>query len=279
MLVSSRRTGARTGALEAVSPRRRRPLFASAAALVAVVAAATTAGAQDNPLTIDGQGLPRGAGSPTRPLAKDLSFRAEVHPSGGVLPAPFERYRIVIQGGRVYPRVLPSCSAAQAAAADHARRCQSARIGSGTVDIWYGAPNDPIASTPSCRIFSTFYNLGSGLAIRLDVNERSGCPVAALPRNVLVAKFIRTRLGGKAASGIEFTVPPELRHIAGLSIVVKSLTGRFRRVLGEARVAGTKRSVGYFSSVACATRRQRLVAVSAVDENGVSYRASARVPC
>lgn len=275
MLIGSRRAGTR----KAASPRGRKVLLVSAATLAAALGATTAVSAQDNLLTINGRGRPLGAGSPTRPLAKDLSFRAEVHPPGGVLPAPFERYRIVIQGGRVYPRVLPSCSVAKAAAADHARRCQSARVGTGTVDIWYGAPKDPIATTPSCRIFSTFYNLGSGLAIRLDINERSRCPVASLPRNVLVANFIRPRLGGKAASGIEFTVPPELRHIAGLSIVVKSLTGKFRRVLGQARVAGTKRSVGYFSSVACANRSQRLVAVSAVDENGLSYRASARVPC
>lgn len=220
MLIGSRRAGTR----KAASPRGRKVLLVSAATLAAALGATTAVSAQDNLLTIDGRGLPLGAGSPTRPLAKDLSFRAEVHPPGGVLPAPFERYRIVIQGGRVYPRVLPSCSVAKAAAADHARRCQSARVGT-------------------------------------------------------VANFIRPRLGGKAASGIEFTVPPELRHIAGLSIVVKSLTGKFRRVLGQARVAGTKRSVGYFSSVACANRSQRLVAVSAVDENGLSYRASARVPC
>ncbi len=268
----------------ASSHRPRRSVVAAAAsagALAAVALAAAASGAVDakNLITVKGRGLPYGSGSPTKPLAKDLSFSAEIHPPGGVIVAPLERYRVVIQGGRVFPKIAGRCTLAQASSADHATVCKRAKVGTGTIEVWYGVPGDPVATTPTCNLATTFYNTGTGLAIRLDVSPDPPCPVQSPPQNVLPGRFITPRLGGKPAGGIEFTVPPELRHIAGLTILVKRLDGRFRRIVGKARVAGRTRKVGYFSSIACQNRKQRLVEVSGVDENGRSYVARTRVRC
>ena len=138
-------------------------------------------------------------------------------------------------------------------------KCSKALVGDGLVKNAAGATTDQSLATSSpCNLRVRLYNLGTGMAIRLDSfgqpappsfdSDVVGCP---LPIGTAInAKLVKTKIGGVTASDLRFTVPQNLKHpltgidnsirqsVTSINKKVKTVGGREGWPLQQDRMQG-----------------------------------------
>lgn len=214
---------------------------------------------------------PSGKGSPTKPRPKALTLHVVGGSSDGVLPQPTTLYRFNLEGIKSYARLFPRCTLADAQTPQHAQRCAAARVGSGNAVVKAGKPGSSLDNARTCPVSIILYNIGNGLAQRLDSQPEPRCPLnihAAVPEIWETRTVERLR-----SASLKVEAPPPLLHPApginafvseiNLTIdrVVRTITIRVvRRVDGVRTVRRVRRKVGYLSSVGCNGRRRAVTA-------------------
>lgn len=253
-------------------------------ALLAIAAVAYAA----NTYKVFGKGTPYGAGSPAKPLPKKLFIGYQVDSDDGKQPSPVKSYEFRIQGGTQFAKYFPKCTIQQANAKEFAKAdaaCRKAKVGFGWVRNTTAPPgadlNGPEILT--CNLRLTMYNLGYGIALRLD-----GSPEATDPRMKCVipigqsieARWTKPRVRGKPGSGLKFTVPPNLLHpIPGLDNSVRYVESTINRIVRTVTIRGRKRKVPYIGSIACANKTTRYVQVVFTSEAGQTTVAEQKTRC
>jgi hypothetical protein len=257
-----------------------RKLALTAITAVVVVAVAGVAYAA-NTYTLDtGTTKPKGVGTPAKPVPKGVDFDYRVGTTDGTRPSPVKVYSIRFQGLVSYAKLFPKCSFAQAsqkslAAVESA--CKKAAVGGGVVENLFGASTDPNAKTP-CNLKLRLYNLGNGLAIRLDRGAVADCAID--PATAINAKFKRMKLGGVTTDALNFTVPDNLTHpIPGIDNAVVRAQSNVKVLKKKAKVKGKTRTVGLYSSIGCGKNKKRLIQVQFTAESGEKSTANKSARC
>jgi hypothetical protein len=256
-----------------------RKLLITAVAAAAVVAVGGVALAA-NTYTVEGASKPASGGTPSKPKPVKIDFDFTVADTDPTLRGtPIEKFAIGSEGLLTYPEAFPTCTFAQANRAGSADpACRKARVGGGLVQNVTGPPNSPTTKI-FCNLELNLYNISGagkqgGLAIRVDGDppqppsgdsREIGCPI---PIHVAIkATYVTTRIGGRPADELRFTVPANLLHPSGLDNTVRNTESAIRKIVRKKRIRGKQRKVGYYSAVGC-KGRTRLLQVTFTDEDG-----------
>jgi len=231
------------------------------AAMVAVLGISAVAYAQtvENQYTVGGS-VPAG-GSKSKPKPGGFNFQFGITAPGGVVPKVIQTYDLFVEGGRVNTKVIPKgCTAAQMERVQSDRVCpKGTMIGSGRLKVLAGTTGQPTSSAVACDLPVKLYNAGNNKAtIWIQVGQ--GDCVAALTRGI-EARWVKSANG----TSLRFTVPPDLRKILNLDIVVTGVNVTFKKI--TRKIKG--KTVGYFESVGCKDRKRDLIG-KFTDEAGVS---------
>jgi hypothetical protein len=257
-----------------------RKLVLIAITAVAVVAVAGVAYAA-NTYTLDtGTTKPRGVGTPGKPVPKGVDFDYRVGTTDNTRPSPVKVYSIRFQGLISYARVFPKCTFAQASQKSLAAvqsACKKAAVGGGVVENLFGATSDTSQKTP-CNLKLRLYNLGNGLAIRLDRENVGDCAID--PATAINARYKRIKLGGVATDALNFTVPDNLTHpIPGIDNAVVRAQSNVKLLKKKTRIKGKTRTVGLYSSIGCGKNKKRLIQVEFTAESGEKSTANKSGRC
>ncbi len=237
---------------------------------------------------------PKGVGSPSKPFPTGVKFGYTVKDENGPRGAPVEGYKIAFQGLTTkYAKNFPKCKFSDAAPdaplSTIDAKCKKAKVGTGRIESLVttdAAAGDPNSVGFYCNLQLTLYNLGYGMAIRLDADNTTqptsqtgpiGCIVPT--HRAIEAKFKNVKIGGVASSSLNFTVPLDLRHNSGLSITVANIESTIKKKTTKVKIKGKQRSVGVYSSIGCGKGKKREIRVTFTDENGVSSNESKKVGC
>jgi hypothetical protein len=255
-----------------------RKLVLAAITAVAVIAVAGVAYAA-NTYTLDsGTTKPKGVGTPAKPVPKGVDFDYSVGTTDGTRPSPVKKYSIRFQGLVSYAKFFPKCTFSQASQKSLAAvqaSCKKAAVGGGVVENQFGATSDTTQKN-QCNLKLRLYNLGSGLAIRLDRENVGDCAVD--PATAINARFKRMKLKGKPTDALNFTVPDNLTHpIPGIDNAVVRAQSNVKVLKKKVTVKGKRRTVGLYSSVGCG--KKRLIQVGFTAESGEKATANRTAPC
>jgi hypothetical protein len=219
-----------------------------------------------------------GKGTARKPVAKSLKFAYTVKDSTQARGKPVSKYKIAVEGitGK-YAKFLPKCKYADANNANPAvatSKCKKANVGSGKVENLAGPGNDQSNNT-FCNLKLTLYNLGSGLAIRLDADPpapsaQNGPVGCALPvHQAIKATFHTVKIDKVTSSSLDFSVPINLRHPLGASAnfdnVVANTVATVKKKTTKVKIKGKRRTVGLYSAIGC-RKGKRTVQVTFTDE-------------
>jgi hypothetical protein len=252
-----------------------RKFLVTALALVVAVALAGVAYATNVYNVTQGSTSPAGKGSKTKPLPKKLVFGYTVKDSSAPRGKPVTKYKIAIEGlSGKYAKFLPKCKFSDASSTSYATKCAKAKVGSGRVENLTGPGSDPNNNT-FCNLKLVVYNLGTGLALRLDADppaptEQSGPIGCSIPiHQAINAKFKTVKLDKVTTSSLNFDVPLNLRHPGSqfLDNVVANTTATIKGKTTKVKIHGKKRKVGIYSALGC-HGKNRTVSVSFSDESG-----------
>lgn len=242
-----------------------RKLLIAALALVGVTAIAGVAFAQNVYETHVAGGRPIAKGTPKKPVPVSVDFGFRVTETDPTKRAtPIETYSIGSEGLVANPKFFPSCTFRQVQSGP-ARACRRALVGTGTVKNATGASTDQsLAASLPCNLRLRLYNIGDGMAIRLDGDppqppdfetDKIGCPLQI--HNAIRGRFVKTRIAGHPASDFRFKVPPDLLHPStGLDNSVAESVNHLPRKVTTARVKGKRRKVGFYEVVGCTGNRR-----------------------
>jgi hypothetical protein len=248
-----------------------RKLLIGALALVGVVAMAGVALADNVYETHVAGGRPIAKGSVKKPVpvSVDFGFRVtETDPSKRA--TPIKTYSIGSEGLVANPKYFPSCTFAQVQSGP-AAACRKALVGDGVVRAASGSSNNQaLAASLPCNQRLRLYNIGNGMAIRLDVDppfptlptgapdfdtDDFGCPLSI--HDSIKGRFVKTRIAGHPATDYRFSVPPNLLHpVTGLDTSVRESISHIDRKSTTARVKGKRRKVGFYEVVGCTGNRR-----------------------
>jgi hypothetical protein len=256
-----------------------RKLVLAAVAALAVFAVAGVAFAANTYNLDAAKATPKGVGTAAKPVPKAVEFDYSVGTTDSTRPSPVKTYSIRFQGLLSYAKHFPSCSVSAVqdkSVANVKANCKKAIVGSGLVENQFGASTDTSQKTP-CKLDLVLINLGrQGLAIRLDRGAPADCAVD--PATSIVAKYKRIRLGGKPTDALNFTVPDNLTHpLPGVDNAVVRAQSNVKMMKKKIRIKGKRRTVGYYSSVACG--KKRLIQVEFTAESGEKSTANRSVAC
>lgn len=244
-----------------------RKLAVAALAALAVVAVAGVAYAANTYKLDTAKATPKGVGTPAKPKPKAVEFDYSVGTDDGLRPRPVKKYSIRFQGLISYAKNFPKCTFSQASQKNLASveaACKKASVGGGVVENLFGATSDETQKTP-CNLKLRLYNLGTGLAIRLDRDKITDCGVD--PATAINAKFKRMKLKGVTTDALNFTVPPNLTHpIPGIDNAVVRAQSNVKLLKKKVRVKGAQRTVGLYSSIGCGKNKKRLIQVEFTPE-------------
>jgi hypothetical protein len=271
----------------------RKVVVAALAIAVVLVAAGVAYGVNVYELTKSST-FPSGVGKPTKPIPKGVSFDYTVKDENGPRGAPVEKYRIAFQGLTTkWAGNFKSCAFGDtdddAPLAVIMQRCKAAVVGSGRIETLVtgdNTANDPNSVLFYCNLKLTLIAIPGGISIRLDADNTTqptsqdgpiGCIVST--HRAIKAKYVNRKIAGIPSASLEFSVPVDLRHNAGFTLTVARTTSTITKKVARARIAGTRRPVGYYSAIGCGKRNKRTVQVTFVDENGVSSTERATGRC
>jgi hypothetical protein len=249
-------------------------------AIVAALALAGVAYASTNIYTLDkASTTPAGKGSSKKPKAKKVVFSFSTNTDDGTRAKVIQFYDIGFQGLKYYGDKMPKCSyseANQKGIADVKSKCGKAAAGGGSINNFFGKSDDPNAKT-QCKLKLRIYNIGNGLALRLDREKQEDCLVN--PSAAIKGKFHTIKVGGIKSVALKFEVGLNLRHpIPGFDNSVNNVTSTVKKS-GKLKIKGKKRTVGILSSVACGKHNKRTISVKFTDESGVSKTVKKPVKC
>lgn len=278
-----------------------RKFLIAAVAAVAVLAMAGIAIAE-NVYEVEGGTKPTGVkASPKKPVPVALTFDYTVVDSDPANRAtPIKQYRIGAESLITYPEAFPNCSYVDANNPDPdvaQRKCRKARMGGGVVHAYAGPTAVPTTKL-RCNLELNLYNLKPGnygsagrvskkqgaFAIRVDGDppeppddDTIGCPLEQ--HEAILAPFFKTRIGGRPAEELRFSVPDNLLHAApGVDTAVYLTESAVLRKTAKAKVAGKKRKVGFYSSVGC-KGKTGTIRVTFIDEDGNDFLATKEAKC
>jgi hypothetical protein len=255
---------------------RKRKLAVVVLTLVGVFALAAVAYAFNTYTVTPASTTPAGAGSAGKPKPKKVRFGFRTGSTDATIPAPITKYKINFQGLKYFGKAVKKCKFSDANGSNYRSKCRKAKLGSGTVNNFFGAAGTPLATANHCRLALTLYNLGNGFALRLD-GVPPGCPISL--HQAIKAKFKTVRVGGIKSASVQFSVPLNLRHPApSVNNSVSEVSATVLRKTKRLRVHGRKRKVGVLSSVAC-KRGQRTIQVQFTDESGKTTAATKTIRC
>ena len=261
-----------------------RKFLIAALTAVAVLAVAGIAYAE-NTYTVDGNTKPVTKGSAKKPKPVSLSFDYTV---GDTNPlnrgVPVYQYNIGAEGLVTYPDAFPSCSGGTNGVngptlAAVTAKCKKAKMGERVIKVLVGARSSPlITDGQNCVIKLTLWNLKpgnygqfgkigkkeGGLAIRLDadpptpsilddsvIDSRGGKCLTAQHKAIL-APYKKVKIKGVTSDELRFTVPSDLLHpVQGLDATVRDVTSDIRKRTAKRKVAGKRRTVGFYNAVGC----------------------------
>jgi hypothetical protein len=257
-----------------------RTFLAAAIAAVTVLAFGGYAYAANTYETHVASTKPSGkGGTPSRPKPLQVNFGFRVGETDPLLrPAGIETYRIASEGLVTFPQAFPKCSFSDTLGTDPAavaRKCRRAKMGEGIVKALAGADsNRAKQGSIVCNQKLVLYNIGDGLALRLDGDppapppdsDQLGCGISF--HNSVRTKFVRRRIGGMPSSSLEFKVPQNVLHaVPGLTTSVIESVTKIQRKTAFTRVRGKRRRVGYYNAIGC-RGRTRLVQTTFITEGG-----------
>ena len=222
-----------------------------------------------------GSTSPAGKGSKSKPLAKSEKFGYTVKDSSQPRGKPVSKYKIAIEGiTNKYAKFFPKCKYSEANSSTISSKCAKAKFGSGKVENLAGPGNNQSSNT-FCNLALGLYNLGNGVAIRLDggppaPSSQSGPVGCALQvHQAINAKFKTIKLDKQSSTSLEFSVPQNLRHPLGANAnfdnVVANTVANIKKKTKKVKVKGKKRRVGLYSAIGC-RKGKRTVRVQFTDE-------------
>ena len=263
-----------------------RKIVITAVALLTLGVVAATALAVNQYALTNASTSPKGKGTPSNPISKQVNFDYLVRDSEGPRGSPVVKYKIAVQGvtakwAAKFPRCRFSEAAQDAPRAVVLQKCGKAVVGGGRVETLVSdgvpSPDDPNDVDYYCNLQLTLINVVGGLAIRLDADQTTPLPQSqtdkfgcvAPTHRAIFGKLRAKRIGGVPTNSLEFSVPLELRHIAGLTITVARTKSTVIRKVKRLNVDGdpAKETVGFFTAIGCG-KRKRLTVVTFVDERG-----------
>jgi hypothetical protein len=265
-----------------------RKFLVGALAVVAVFALAGVAYAVNVYNITQGDVSGGGKGSASKPVPKSLKFAYTVKDSTQPRGKPVSKYKIAIEGltGK-YAKFLPKCKYSEANAPTVSSKCKKAKVGSGKVENLAGPSNNQSNNT-FCNLGLTLYNLGTGLAIRLDADPpapsaQNGPVGCSLPvHQAINAKFKTIKLDKVTTSSLDFNVPLNLRHPLGANgnfdNVVANTVATVKKKTTKVKIRGKRRTVGLYSAVGC-RKGKRTVRVTFTDEVPKTTAVSSTTGC
>lgn len=242
-----------------------RKLLIAALALAGVMALAGVALADNVYETHVAGGRPIAKGSVKKPVPVSVDFGFRVSETDPSLRAtPIETYSIGSEGLVANPKYFPSCTFAQVQSGP-AAACRRALVGTGLVKAASGPSNNQaLAASLPCNQRLRLYNIGNGMAIRLDTDppqppnfdtDQIGCPLQI--HDAIQGRFVKTRIAGHPATDFRFSVPQNLLHpVTGLDTSVRESVSHLPRKSTTARVKGKRRKVGFYEVVGCTGNRR-----------------------
>ena len=238
-----------------------RKLRLLAVALIAMFAIVAVAVAQTTQYSATGSVSAKG-GTKKKPKVGSLKFGFTVSDPTGVQPSPLQTYQILFEGGRLNTDVVKSCPAAKinAANGDDSVCPSGSKIGTGSLDSLIGTTGQP--SDTHCKATLTLYGAGKGRATLMVRSTLATC-VTEL-HQAIDMKYITK--GGY--SGLQFTVPDELRHQLGLDITVIKADTTLNKI--------TKKGKGLVESTGCKTKTRHLE-VTFTDEAGAQHPVTSEI--
>jgi hypothetical protein len=264
-----------------------RKLLIAALTLVGVIALAGVALAENVYETHVAGGRPIAKGSLKKPVPVSVDFGFRVSESDPSKRAtPIRTYAIGSEGLVANPKDFPSCRFSQVQSGP-TPACRKALVGNGIVRAASGSSNNQaLAASLPCNQRLRLYNLGDGMAIRLDVDppqpasfdtDQIGCPLSI--HDAIRGRFVKTRIAGHPASDFRFSVPPNLLHpVTGLDTSVRESVSHLPRRVTTKRVRGKSVRVGFYQVVGC-TGNRRTAQTTYTSETGQVTRSTATSRC
>jgi hypothetical protein len=206
----------------------------------------------------------KGKGSKAKPIPTGVVIGFQVGETDPSKRATvIEKYSIGAEGLVTNTKAAPRCAFTELDdQAGVPAKCNKALVGSGLVKNAAGSSADQsLATSAPCNLQLRLYNIGTGMAIRLDSNGKPpppsfesntvGCP---LPIGTAInARFVKTKIGGVAASDLRFTVPQNLKH--PLTGVDNSIRQSVTTIVRKVKTIRGKQ-VGFYSKVGCKGNRR-----------------------
>ena len=231
-----------------------------AALAIAVLAAVTSVALAANTYKVHkASTTAKGKGTKAKPIPTGLVIGFQVGESDATKRATvIEKYSIGAEGLVTNGKAAPKCAFTDLDdGAGVPAKCNKAEVGDGLVKNAAGPTTDQsMEHSLPCNLKVRLYNLGTGLAIRLDSNgapappsfesNTVGCP---LPIGTAInAKWVKTKIGGVTASDLRFTVPQNLKHpLTGIDNSIRQSVTTINR---KVKTVGGKK-VGLYSKVGC----------------------------
>jgi hypothetical protein len=263
-----------------------RKLTVVALALVGVLVVAAVAYAANTYTVNPASSSPAGKGSKRKPLPKKVLFGFRVATDNGSVSSPIQKYAINFEGLTYFGKYLPKCKFSQANLGTVSSKCKKAKVGSGIVEALAGPKGSPASAAVKCNINLSLYNIGTGLAIRIDggpgtfvtgpVNGRSNCPQNQ--HRAINGRIKKAKVGGISGGSLKFTVASELRHIGPLDVGLVNVTSTLNRKPRTVKIGRKRLKVSILSATGC-KGSTRLVQVKFTDEQNVTTPAVKTGPC
>jgi len=265
-----------------------RKLLIAALALAGVMALAGVALADNVYETHVSGGRPIAKGSVKKPVPVSVDFGFRVSETDPTKRAtPIETYSIGSEGLVANPKFFPSCRFSQVASGP-TRACRKALVGTGIVKAATGnTAEQSLASSLGCNQRLRLYNIGDGMAIRLDADpppppnfdtDQISCAIPI--HDAIKGRFVKTTIAGHPATDFRFTVPQNLLHpVTGLDTSVRESVSHVPRLATTARVKGKRRKVGFYEVVGCNGNRRTARTTYRSETGQVTQSTSERARC
>lgn len=236
-----------------------RKLWIAVLAIGALVALATVAFAANTYTVHKASTTAKGKGSTAKPLPTGLTLGFKVEETDSSKRATvIEKYSLGSEGLVTNTKVTPKCPFTDLDDIEGVpAKCNKALVGEGLVKNAGGPNNDQsLATSLPCNLKVRLYNIGTGMAIRLDYqgkptppnydSDAIGCPLPIA--TAINARFVKTKIGGLPASDLRFKVQENLKHplVGSDNSLRESVTKIF---LKTKRIKGEK--VGFYNKVGC----------------------------
>src|SRR5918994_6997313 len=270
-----------------------RKVLVAALAVVALAAVAGVAIAANTYTLHKASTSAKGKGSLRKPIPTNLVFGFRVGETDPSKRATvIEKYAIGAEGLLANTKVKPKCAFTDFDDPVVPARCNKALVGKGIVKNAAGPSTDQsLSQSTPCNLQLRLYNIGTGMAIRLDSNGKPppgpfgdfsssevGCllPIAT----AIKARFVKTKIAGVTASDLRFTVPQNLKHpVAGNDNSIRESVSTIARA--EKTINGKR--WGFYSKVGCKgakrTVRATFTTEATASEPPRKFTATRQVKC